>query len=440
MMLKLIKSMVQAITRPIQYLIISYLRYLVGPPSLTHHDNQVTVIIEETSENGRINVIHGATQAYLFDKINLDFVEEREFDDIYQGAKLKWRIFVDKNNIGNIPKQCFELRFDEKHRDLVFDSYIPFVESKAKEIKSKKRILEMHTYSHCCDTWETKILDHHSSFETIVMKEDLKRRLIDDIDLFISKEDFYKRVGRHWMRYYLLHGLPGAGKTSLVAAIAKYLNFDVYNITQGVKTDFDTRRLIRRVEDSSILLVEDIDTSLEGSKVALSQLLSSLTWPWSNGKARVVIFTTNNKERFDQTLLCRMEMKIYMGHCCFEDFKTLASNYLGISHDNDAPHRLYPDIKRLIDGQAVTPGQVVEELMKSQDVDVALQSLVRYSSSKENDHIDDDLPQIPEETRKNSNLDSKPRKSQTIIVEALNQVRCNETETGSNIDYSSNEK
>ena len=208
-------------------------------------------------------------KAYLFDKINLDFVEEREFDDIYQGAKLKWRIFVDKNNIGNIPKQCFELRFDEKHRDLVFDSYIPFVESKAKEIKSKKRILEMHTYSHCCDTWETKILDHHSSFETIVMKEDLKRRLIDDIDLFISKEDFYKRVGRHWMRYYLLHGLPGAGKTSLVAAIAKYLNFDVYNITQGVKTDFDTRRLIRRVEDSSILLVEDIDTSLEVSELVL---------------------------------------------------------------------------------------------------------------------------------------------------------------------------
>lgn len=87
-----------------------------------------------------------------------------------------------------------------------------------------------------------------------------------------------------------------------------------------------------------------------------------------------------------------MDMKIYMGHCCFEGFKTLASNYLGLSHDNDGPHRLYPDIKRLIDGQAVTPGQVAEELMKSQDVDVALEGLVRTLEMKSliSNKIDED--------------------------------------------------
>ncbi|KAL1195500.1 AAA-ATPase [Cardamine amara subsp. amara] len=79
-----------------------------------------------------------------------------------------------------------------------------------------------------------------------------------------------------------------------------------------------------------------------------------------------------------------MKMTIYMGHCCFEGFKTLASNYLGLSHENDGSHRLYPDIKRLIGGQAVTSGQVEEELMKSQDViNVALDGLVRDFGDEE---------------------------------------------------------
>ena len=91
------------------------------------------------------------------------------------------------------------------------------------------------------------------------------------------------------------------------------------------------------------------------------------------------------------TLLSRISVDIYMGHCCFEGFKVLASTYLGLSHvDNDEPHRLYPDIKRLIDGQVITPAQVTVELMESEDVDVVLEGLVRTLESLTSDKIDDD--------------------------------------------------
>ena len=64
---------------------------------------------------------------------------------------------------------------------------------------------------------------------------------------------------------------------------------------------------------------------------------------------------------------------------------------MGISHDNDdEPHRLYPDIKRLIDGQVITPAQVTVELMESEDVDVVLEGLVRTLESLTSDKIDDD--------------------------------------------------
>ena len=70
------------------------------------------------------------------------------------------------------------------------------------------------------------------------------------------------------------------------------------------------------------------------------------------------------------TLLSRISVDIYMGHCCFEGFKVLASNYWGplMSMMMSHTHTVYPDIKRLIDGQVITPAQITEELMKSEDV------------------------------------------------------------------------
>ena len=87
------------------------------------------------------------------------------------------------------------------------------------------------------------------------------------------------------------------------------------------------------------------------------------------------MFTTNHKDRIDPALLRpgRMDMHIHMSYCTPYGFKTLASNYLGVSN-----HRLFTEIERLITEVEVTPAEIAEELMKSEEADVALEGLIAF--------------------------------------------------------------
>lgn len=58
----------------------------------------------------------------------------------------------------------------------------------------------------------------------------MKRELIEDLDRFVEKREFYRRVGKAWKRGYLFCGPPGTGKSSLTAAMANYLKFEVYDL------------------------------------------------------------------------------------------------------------------------------------------------------------------------------------------------------------------
>ncbi|EOA22275.1 hypothetical protein CARUB_v10002871mg [Capsella rubella] len=438
----MIKPMIQTIIpKPVQNLVVSYIKSLVGSRSST-----LTLVINDmnkTETNGmrRQNELYIAAQDYLSSKISPDasklrmtrdpnnknvnlYPSEGEVvSDVYKGIELKWRFLAGSNKAsmvidGGVAEEtvnweCFELSFDKKHKDLVVKSYVPYVERKATVIKNERRIIKMHSYSSYTLRWESVNFEHPSTFDTMAMTRKLKRSVMEDLDRFIKRKDYYKRVGKAWKRGYLLYGPPGTGKSSLVAAIANHLKFDIYDLQlASVQGDADLRRLLLATKNSSILLVEDIDCSVDlptrsqpatttygapkvSTPLTLSGLLNCIDGLWSScGDERIVIFTTNNKEKLDPALLRpgRMDMHIYLGHCSFEGFKTLASNYLGLSQDNDDTHRLYPCIKRLIDGQVLTPAQVAEELMKTEDADMALEGLVNVLKRKrsESEKCDDE--------------------------------------------------
>lgn len=121
-------------------------------------------------------------------------------------------------------------------------------------------------------------------------------------------------------------------------------------------------------------------------QVTLSGLLNFIDGLWSScGDQRIIIFTTNNKERIDGALLRpgRMDKHIHMSYCTFAGFKILASNYLG-AHDE---HNLFPEIKRLIKRVKITPAQVAEELMRNEDPDVALEEFLKTLAKKQSKRV-----------------------------------------------------
>ncbi|XP_004238276.3 AAA-ATPase At3g50940-like isoform X1 [Solanum lycopersicum] len=380
--------------------------------------SQLTVVIEE-SEGLTSNQMFGAVNVYLGTKVNdwtrrikvnkPDEDEElavtvdryQEVTDNYENVKFTWIMKsrgIKQSEKSTNPKtelRYFELSFHKKQKEMALKSYLPYILKRAKEIKEEKRVVRLHTVDYNgIDYWSSVVLNHPATFDTMAMEPEMKKELIEDLDIFVSRKDYYRRVGKAWKRGYLLYGPPGTGKSSLVAAMANYLNFDVYDLDlREVQCNSDLRRLLIGSSNRSILVIEDIDCNVglqnrengndttEDDKITLSGLLNFIDGLWSScGDERIIVFTTNHKDRLDPALLRpgRMDVHIEMSHCTFSGFRVLASNYLKTEE-----HRLFKKMEDLFQRVKVTPAEVAGELMKSNNSDVALENLVKFLQKKE---------------------------------------------------------
>lgn len=122
-------------------------------------------------------------------------------------------------------------------------------------------------------------------------------------------------------------------------------------------------------------------------QVTLSGILNFIDGLWSSvGDERIIIFTTNHKEKLDKALLRpgRMDVHINMSYCTPCGFKLLAKNYLGITDH----HPLALKAEEMIALSNVTPAEIGEQLLKSDDPDLALEGLIEFLEAKRrNDEI-----------------------------------------------------
>ncbi|GFP82014.1 probable mitochondrial chaperone bcs1 [Phtheirospermum japonicum] len=394
----------------------------------TKKPTHITLVVDE--QNGMLrNQIYDAAEIYLRTKINpdsdrlkvtksskqsnitLNIVKDQVVVDRFNGFELKWQFVLvepdgDRRKYQS-EKRYFELTFDKSNKDTVVNDYLPLVLSRAVEIKEKDRAVKLYTrdcpFNDNDDDengngyWGSVNLDHPVTFDKLAMDPNLKRAVIEDLDRFLRRKEYYRKVGKAWKRGYLLYGPPGTGKSSLVAAMANYLKFDVYDLElTSIYSNSDLRRTLLCTNNKSIIVIEDIDCSVQmhdregdsddhgdsSDKLTLSGVLNFIDGLWSTcGDERIIIFTTNHKEKLDPALLRpgRMDMHIHMGYCTPEGFDVLAFNYLGIK---DHP-RLVLEIKELIREIEITPAEVAEHLMRNEDVDLALQGVLDLLKQKE---------------------------------------------------------
>ncbi|KAI3828643.1 hypothetical protein L1987_02751 [Smallanthus sonchifolius] len=314
----------------------------------------------------------------------LSIDEYEEVTDEFKGVTIWWlssKIIPPRERY--YEKRFYTLTCHRKHRDFVTKVYIKHVLDEGKSIAIKARQRKLYTnnksdnwHSHYYNKiWSHIIFEHPSTFGTLAMDPKKKEEILNDLHM--------------------------------IAAMANLLEYDIYDLElASVKDNTDLRKLLIETSSKSIIVIEDIDCSLDltgqrnnekkednkpdpiskiekekekkGSEVTLSGLLNFIDGLWSAcGSERLIVFTTNHIKKLDPALIRRgrMDKHIEMSYCCFETFKVLAKNYLDVEW-----HELFETVERLLGETEMTPADVAESLMPKsdeEDVEVCLKKLIK---------------------------------------------------------------
>ncbi|KAI5347251.1 PREDICTED: AAA-ATPase [Prunus dulcis] len=285
--------------------------------------------------------------------------------DTFFSAKVSWT-----NQKSSQPDgiRSFVLKINKSDKRRVFRQYFQHILTVADEVEQRNKEIKLYmNLSTENERWRSVPFTHPATFDTVVMDAELKNKVRSDLENFLKSKQYYHRLGRVWKRSFLLYGPSGTGKTSFIAAMARFLSYDVYDIDMSkVYDDSDLKMLLLQTTSKSLIVVEDLDRFLmdKSTSVSLSGLLNFMDGIVSScGEERVLVFTMNGKDQVDQLVMRpgRVDVHIQFPLCDFSAFKSLASTYLGVKE-----HKLFPQVEEIFQsGGSLSPAEIGEIMISN---------------------------------------------------------------------------
>lgn len=186
--------------------------------------------------------------------------------------------------------------------------------------------------------------------DTIYLNE--KQQIVDRIHSFLndsSKQELYTSLDIPNKQVFLLYGLPGSGKTSLIRALASHFKYNLAIVKNIQKADDQgLERMMIKFPERTFLVFEDIDCMFDQREVhkqtgitysGLLNLLDGL-----NYYDKLIVFvTTNFIQQLDSAFRRRIDMFVEFGYVRKEQILNMYTKFF--SSDLSVAESFYTKIK-----------------------------------------------------------------------------------------------